>query len=82
MDYRILPPEDLPEAEVRLPLSKSMSNRALIINALMGEETPARAIAHCDDTAAMLAALTSGADEIDIDGAGTAMRFLTAFLAC
>ena len=82
MAYRILPPEDLPEAEVRLPLSKSMSNRALIINALMGEETPARAIAHCDDTAAMLAALTSGADEIDIDGAGTAMRFLTAFLAC
>lgn len=81
MDYRLLPPDELPEAEVRLPLSKSMSNRALVINALMGTSTPEGAIARCDDTAAMLKALAEDADTVDVDGAGTAMRFLTAYFA-
>ncbi len=35
--------------------------------------------AECDDTKAMIAALESGADTINIGGAGTAMRFLTAY---
>lgn len=81
MDYRILPPPGLPEAEIRLPLSKSMSNRALLINALARQEAPSLQVATCDDTRVMQQALASAAGTIDIDGAGTAMRFLTAFFA-
>lgn len=81
MDYRILPPSELPEAEIRLPLSKSMSNRALIINALSGLTPDGLRLAECDDTRLLAAGLESGISEIDIDGAGTAMRFLTAFYA-
>lgn len=81
MDYRILPPSELPEAEITLPLSKSMSNRALIINALSGLDASALEVADCDDTWLLSAALASESDETDIDGAGTAMRFLTAYFA-
>lgn len=81
MDYRILPPSELPEAEIKLPLSKSMSNRALIINALSGLDATGLEVADCDDTRLLSAALASESDETDIDGAGTAMRFLTAYYA-
>ena len=37
--------------------------------------------AQCDDTDAMVSALASGADTINIGAAGTAMRFLTAYFA-
>lgn len=81
MDYRILPPSELPEAEIKLPLSKSMCNRALIINALGGFATDEADMAVCDDTRVMKAALDSADELIDIDGAGTAMRFLTAYFS-
>lgn len=81
MDYRILPPAELPEAEVRLPLSKSISNRALIINALSAIDSPCLQVADCDDTRVMQQALKSSSTTIDIDAAGTAMRFLTAYFA-
>lgn len=81
MDYRILPPEDLPETIVSLPLSKSLSNRALIINALCGGKGTLGSVAKCDDTDAMLAALASTDDVISVGAAGTAMRFLTAYFA-
>lgn len=66
---------------VRLPLSKSLSNRLLIINALAGQSTPADYVAQCDDTDAMLRALASQEDVINVGAAGTAMRFLTAYFA-
>lgn len=82
MDYRILPPSELPEAEIALPLSKSMSNRALIINTLGAFGIDSSIVANCDDSAVMATALQNPAPAIvDIDGAGTAMRFLTAFFA-
>lgn len=81
MDYRILPPEELPEAEIKLPLSKSMSNRALVINALSGLMPENLKIAGCDDTRLLAKGIVSGSDEVDIDGAGTAMRFLTAYFS-
>lgn len=82
MDYRILPPAELPEAEITLPRSKSMSNRALIINALAGFASPMAELAECDDTRVLADALAStDAAEINIDGSGTAMRFLTAYFA-
>ena len=65
-----------------LPLSKSLSNRLLIINALAGQQTPAALVANCDDTRAMIEALaTTGDCEINVGAAGTAMRFLTAYFA-
>lgn len=81
MDYKIYPPEELTENAVKLPLSKSESNRALIISALTrGADLP-RQVADCDDTDAMLAALERTSGPVNVGAAGTAMRFLTAFYA-
>lgn len=83
MDFRILPPDGFVEARLSLPLSKSMSNRALIINALTPGASPLENVAQCDDTDAMRRALSSfdEADVINVGAAGTTMRFLTAFIA-
>ncbi len=81
MNARIFPPEEMLEANVALPLSKSISNRALIINALTAGAKPLAEVAKCDDTDVMLAALSSDGDSINIGAAGTAMRFLTAHFA-
>ncbi len=69
--------------KVRLPLSKSMSNRALLIAALCPKEHCAPpAVAECDDTAAMCAALADDlSTHVNVGAAGTAMRFLTAYYA-
>ncbi len=79
MDYRIFPPEEILETAVLLPLSKSISARALVMSAL-GSERP-DAVAVCADTEAMSAALGSNDGNINIGAAGTAMRFLTAYYA-
>lgn len=81
MNLRIFPPEEMLDANVKLPLSKSISNRALIINALSGSHQNIASVAKCDDTDVMVAALASDSDFINIGAAGTAMRFLTAFFA-
>lgn len=70
------------EASIPLPLSKSISNRALIMNALTPGAAPLAAVAHCDDTAAMQAALrTEESCRVDVGLAGTAMRFLAGYFA-
>jgi len=66
---------------ITLPVSKSISNRALIINALSYSPFPLRNLSDSDDTKILKAALFSNATKFDIGHAGTAMRFLTAFLA-
>lgn len=82
MDYRIFPPTGLLEAQIRMPLSKSESARALIIRALTPDAPmPEPELADCDDTRALQAALASDSDTIDIGAAGTAMRFITAYMA-
>ena len=81
MIIRINRPYNL-SAEVALPASKSISNRALLLAALSGSPVADLTnISDCDDTRAMLAALTSSDTTIDIGAAGTAMRFLTAWLS-
>lgn len=82
MNYRIYPPEELLQATIDLPLSKSVSNRALIIGALAPETTIPQPLAECSDTAVMLRALQSTDQQINAADAGTAMRFLTAYFAC
>ena len=82
MRLRIFPPEELMDVQITLPLSKSISNRALIINALTPDSTPLSKVADCDDTEAMITALSSQNNkEVNIGAAGTAMRFLTAYFA-
>ena len=67
---------------ITLPLSKSITNRALLIAALCGEQAP-RVLhpALCDDTAVMVKALERQQGNVNVGGAGTAMRFLTAYFA-
>lgn len=66
---------------VRLPASKSISNRVLVIRALSGGDAPIENLSDCEDTAGLLRALRSPGTRFDVGPAGTAMRFLTAFLA-
>jgi 3-phosphoshikimate 1-carboxyvinyltransferase len=66
---------------INLPASKSISNRALIINALSYSPYPILNLSDSDDTKVLEAALFSNNTKFDIGHAGTAMRFLTAFLA-
>lgn len=66
---------------IQLPASKSISNRALIINALSGAGVMPQNVSDCDDTFVMVRALNQQSDVIDIMAAGTAMRFLTAYLS-
>ena len=80
MQYIIEPPARL-NATITLPASKSISNRALIIHALAGSGPMPENLSDCDDTEVMVRALRSLPDVIDIKAAGTAMRFLTAYLA-
>ncbi|MDD4821094.1 MAG: 3-phosphoshikimate 1-carboxyvinyltransferase [Bacteroidales bacterium] len=80
MKYLIQAPEAI-HSVVQLPASKSISNRALIIHALCNSDSPLENLSDCDDTDVMIAALTQGKSTIDIKAAGTAMRFLTAYLA-
>lgn len=81
MKYAIFPPEEIMQATVRLPLSKSESARRLIIDAVGGIKTPQDSIADCDDTHALRRALEVREGYVNIGAAGTAMRFATAFFA-
>ena len=79
MDYRIFPPEEILETTVTLPLSKSVSARAIIM-AAMGATAP-KEVAECDATEKLVYALASDSLEVNVGAAGTAMRFLTAYYA-
>ena len=72
-------------ARIALPASKSVSNRALLLQALCPQQRYAIGnLAVCDDTDHMregIDAKRAGASLIDIGATGTAMRFLTAYLA-
>ena len=80
MRYQINAPQKV-TGEIKLPASKSISNRVLIINALSYSEHAVSNVADCDDTNVMLKALESDDCNFDIGAAGTSMRFLTAFLS-
>lgn len=89
MNYRIMPPEEMIEATVFLPLSKSVANRLLIINALTpgASPVPDSMIPDSDDSRVMarslatIAASGPGSLDLNIGAAGTAFRFLTALCA-
>ena len=85
MRIRIYPPERFC-VDAQIPASKSINNRALIIQALAarngtGQQAEVSNLSDCDDTQVMLRALRDMPEVIDIMAAGTAMRFLTAYLS-
>ncbi|PIF05476.1 MAG: 3-phosphoshikimate 1-carboxyvinyltransferase [Draconibacterium sp.] len=67
--------------KVNLPASKSISNRVLIINALSYSPYEIKNLSDSDDTIVLNNALNSNNNRFDIGHAGTAMRFLTAYLS-
>lgn len=81
MNYIISKPDKSLKGEITLPASKSISNRVLIINALSYSHYVVNNLSDSDDTKVMESVLSSGTNSFDIGHAGTAMRFLTAFLS-
>lgn len=82
MQYLISNNNRTVNTEIDLPASKSISNRALIINALSDSAIPINNLSDSDDTQVLNKILHSNNTNIfDIGHAGTAMRFLTAFLS-
>jgi len=79
--FTIFPPKIEISGTIELPGSKSESNRALIINALSGNNSELRNLSKSSDTKLLQNALASYETIIDIQDAGTAMRFLTAYFA-
>lgn len=85
MKYRVTAPNNI-NAEIKLPASKSISNRALVISAIASHGKADNIVlpenlSDCDDTDVIVKALNDMPDTIDIKAAGTAMRFMTAFLS-
>ncbi len=80
MNYRIFPPDDILEATVQLPMSKSIAARAMIIEAL-STGTVSSTPHICSDTDRLLEALQLKEGTAHLGGSGTALRFLTAFFA-
>lgn len=69
------------KGKVVLPSSKSISNRALVINSLSGNAASPENVSDCDDTRVMIEWLSNIPQTINIGAAGTAMRFSTALLS-
>ena len=78
--YRLTAPRRI-DATINLPASKSISNRALIIYALSGGRQLPQNLSDCDDTEVIINAMRHMPEEINIKAAGTAMRFMTAYLS-
>ncbi len=65
---------------VHLPTSKSISNRLLVMRALSGNRVEIIDLSESEDTLVMQKAFSSDKPIIDVGHAGTAMRFLAAYL--
>ena len=80
MQYIVSCPEHI-DTSIMLPASKSISNRALIIQALTKGGMMPENLSDCDDTEVTIRGLSKQSEIIDIKAAGTAMRFMTAYLS-
>lgn len=84
MSYVLIsPPQNTIQTEIRLPASKSESNRALIIQALTAQQSEQQShldnLSEARDTQTMIRLLQSSEEILDVIDAGTTMRFLTAY---
>ncbi len=73
--------EEPRSARIELPLSKSICNRYLILQALSKGKISIERLSDSKDSQLLQEALLSNSDTIDVQDAGTAYRFLTAYLA-
>ena len=80
MQYSFQVPQHI-STTINLPASKSISNRALVIHALSHGQHMPENLSDCDDTEVIVRALEQMPEVIDIKAAGTAMRFMTAYLS-
>ncbi len=80
MDYRVSA-TNCCTATIALPASKSLSNRVLVMNALCNGGMTIENLSTSEDTQVLQQALTGIGGTHDLRGAGTAMRFLTAYFA-
>jgi len=74
-------PQKAVEASIHIPSSKSISNRMLIIRSLAGSVSPLHNLSDSDDTEVLSKALDTEENVKDVGHAGTAMRFLAAYLS-
>ena len=78
----ILDPKAGPlKGRVSLPISKSICNRLLILSKLAGQEFPKNQLSTSDDSRLLFDALNSTEQTINVQNAGTAFRFLTAYFS-
>ncbi|MDR1591273.1 MAG: 3-phosphoshikimate 1-carboxyvinyltransferase [Prevotellaceae bacterium] len=66
---------------IELPISKSLANRILVIDALVGKASLPIFVKACADTQIMAQALSVPATRINVGASGTALRFLTAYMS-
>lgn len=64
-----------------MPASKSISNRVLVIDALGGSRSVLSNVSTANDTVLMQRLIGSPENEINVEDAGTTMRFLTAYFS-
>ena len=77
----VMAPDGAVEGMVRLPGSKSVSNRALIIRALCEVDFPITGLSSATDTVILQRLLTAPTNTMDAGAGGTTFRFLLAFCA-
>ena len=80
MDIKLTAPSVV-HGEIRLPFSKSISNRVLLLNKLSKNKLMPENVAVCDDSEMMRGALTSQSGVVNTGAAGTATRFSLAYLS-
>lgn len=81
MRYLISKSDKSLQGTILLPSSKSISNRVLIINSLSYSPYTISNLSDSDDTKVLDQVLNTNSNTFNIGHAGTAMRFLTAFLS-
>lgn len=82
MNSITLYPKSSIQGEVtHLPSSKSISNRVLVLNALAGNTGKLYNLSDANDTQLMQRLVLSNDEIINVEDAGTVMRFLTAYFA-
>ena len=77
---QIIPSDLLKNSSIKISGSKSESNRVLILNSIY-KNIKVSNLSKSDDTIVLKSALDNLNEKIDIHHAGTAMRFLTAYLS-
>lgn len=80
MNIKVTAPSEV-RGEIRLPFSKSISNRVLLLNKLSKSKLLPENVAVCDDSEMMRSALSTQSEIVDTGAAGTATRFSLAYLS-